>query len=167
VICWQLIEVAMHNPILSGLKERRQQAAQRIERAQEAARRIDQELMAASNEFKLWTTAIEFELRRSENQQILELENPAQGYTVTREEWKSNTIQVNRTKLVYDSIRSHPGMTTDDLWSAVQQAFDSKEYLYSVTKRLRDRKLIELRDDGFHALQTQNGAGPQMEEESV
>ena len=52
----------------------------------------------------------------------------------------------NKTQLIREALEQNPGMTPADTWKAVRGKIKSRNYVYSVLKRLKDRKqLIERR----------------------
>lgn len=52
--------------------------------------------------------------------------------------------EINKTKLIRDALRQHPGATPSDLFESVK-AHVGRAYLYSVLKRLRDNEEVIFR----------------------
>jgi hypothetical protein len=48
----------------------------------------------------------------------------------------------NKTQLVRDALALHPGLTPAQVWGAVKTRITRRTYVYSVLKRLKDRKQI-------------------------
>lgn len=48
----------------------------------------------------------------------------------------------NKTQLIRDALALHPGLTPAQLWGAVKTRITRRTYVYSVLKRLKDRKQI-------------------------
>jgi hypothetical protein len=104
----------------------------------------------------VWNGALQIELREAaaaqEDQVVAELGEPKPSFKVSiLEQEEESAERVNRTALVRDQLRAHPsGMTTADLWKALQGSISNRAYLYSITKRLRDKKEIALRRGKFY-----------------
>ena len=50
------------------------------------------------------------------------------------------TEETNKTEMVREVLRSHPsGMTGGELWAAIQDKFQYRQYVYSILKRLKDK----------------------------
>ncbi len=49
---------------------------------------------------------------------------------------------LNKTQLIRDSLSANRGMTPADTWKVVRGQIKSRNYVYSVLKRLKDRKQI-------------------------
>lgn len=48
----------------------------------------------------------------------------------------------NKTQLVRDALALHPGLTPAQVWGAVKTRISRRTYVYSVLKRLKDRRQI-------------------------
>ena len=48
----------------------------------------------------------------------------------------------NKTQLIRDALALHPGLTPAQVWGAVKTRITRRTYVYSVLKRLKDRKQI-------------------------
>jgi hypothetical protein len=48
----------------------------------------------------------------------------------------------NKTQVVRDALALHPGLTPAQVWGAVKNQISRRTYVYSVLKRLKDRKQI-------------------------
>ena len=48
----------------------------------------------------------------------------------------------NKTQIVRDALALHPGLTPAQVWGAVKNQISRRPYVYSVLKRLKDRKQI-------------------------
>jgi hypothetical protein len=71
------------------------------------------------------------------------------------------TPEVNKTQVIREALGQHPGMTPADTWKAVRGQIRSRNYVYSVLKRLKDRKQIIERRGKYYLPAT-----PKTEEES-
>jgi hypothetical protein len=50
--------------------------------------------------------------------------------------------ELNKTELVRSALAEHPGLTPAQLWGALRNQMGRRNYLYSILKRLKDRKQI-------------------------
>jgi len=48
----------------------------------------------------------------------------------------------NKTQLVRDALALHPGLSPAQVWGAVKTRIGNRTYVYSILKRLKDRKQI-------------------------
>jgi hypothetical protein len=146
----------MSNSVLEHLRERVEDARKRLLDAQQAIQFLQQKLAAANAEYNAWHTVFQLEQQRvaaaaeNHDQLVIELEGPEYIIETVPLPAEDAGEQVNRTDLVRDQIRAHPGVTTADLWSALQGSIGNRAYLYSITKRLRDRKEIVMRRGKFY-----------------
>lgn len=81
---------------------------------------------------------------------------PAAVEKVAEHEHDEESDPVNKTEIVRELLRSHTnGITPADLWKGfqIQAPGTSRQYLYSVLKRLRDREYVCVRR-GKYVLKT-------------
>jgi hypothetical protein len=58
-------------------------------------------------------------------------------------------VEINKTNLIRDAIRQHPGASPADLWDAVKEQV-SRTYLYSVLKRLKENDEVMVRRKRYY-----------------
>lgn len=56
----------------------------------------------------------------------------------------------NKTQLIRDALALHPGLTPAQVWGAVKTRITRRTYVYSVLKRLKDRKQIVVRRGKYY-----------------
>lgn len=71
----------------------------------------------------------------------------AAGKVLERPEAKPEDI--NKTDLIRDAIRQHPGASPADLWDSVKEQV-SRAYLYSVLKRLKENEEVIVRRKKYY-----------------
>jgi hypothetical protein len=139
--------------ILEELKVRLLSTQKRLTDAQQAFTAAQSELQAAQMEFNVWNTAYNLENREetarlasaSKNQISMDLPE-----VQSQEEPHPNVEEqtTNKTELVREILRQHPaGINPADLWREFQgrASGTSRQYLYSVLKRLRDKEYVATR----------------------
>lgn len=145
--------------MLEELKSRQATAQARQAAAQTRWVAAQAELNAATGELNIWNNAVAIETREEvaraaeaakdqipmtlqpEFETALEPESPEVQRQVEEEE-----ESVNKTEFVRDLLRQNPGgMTPKAIWIAFHQQAPkaSRNYLYSILKRLRDKKQVE------------------------
>ena len=145
--------------MLEELKSRQATAQARQAAAQTRWLAAQAELNAATGELNIWNNAVAIETREeaarvaeSAKDQISmtlqpdfeaapEPESPESQSQIEEED-----ESVNKTELVRELLRQNPGgMTPRVIWTAFHQQAPkaSRNYLYSVLKRLRDKKQVE------------------------
>ena len=105
----------------------------------EATRRYQQaqvEFQAATAEVTGYQKVIELETRRELARAATA--PPTELITQTTEP----QTETNKTQIVKDALALHPGLTPAQLWGAVKNDIGKRTYVYSVLKRLKDRKQI-------------------------
>lgn len=66
---------------------------------------------------------------------------PVPNIPPTQPSANGNRIESNKTQAVRDLLRQHPaGMTPAEIWEQLETQLSTRAYLYSVLKRLRDKK---------------------------
>ena len=150
---------------LEMLKARFADAQQRLQVATANLQKAQLEHQAVMQEFGSWQNAIAVESRREQQQQILPAPpaQPAKAVTViatapivSQQSWGSspaavapvlqtppaNESEVNKADLIRGVLRQHPnGITPADVWREVREQV-GRAYVYSVLKRLKDRKQV-------------------------
>jgi hypothetical protein len=127
---------------MSDLLERLKEGlAEAQKRQAEVGRRfqiVQLEFQAANAELVGYQKVLELETRR-------ELEKaaaaPAEG-PATKAEQQAEAVEINKTQLVKDALADHPGLTPAQLYGALKHQMPRRNYLYSVLKRLKDRKQV-------------------------
>jgi cell pole-organizing protein PopZ len=145
--------------ILEELKARVAAAQARHAAANQKFQATQAELQAAAGEFNIWNNALNIETREeaaraaeaAKDQIPITLEaaveealapDPVSEQPIVLEDEEP----VNKTNLVRDLLRANPtGLTVATIWTEFHQQAPkaSRNYLYSVLKRLRDKKQIE------------------------
>ena len=151
----------MPTTILEELKARQAQALARQAAAQAAWQAAQVEMNAANAELGIWNSAVAIETReeaaraaaaakdqipmglQANMEAAMEPESPQAELEPEPEE---ESEQFNKTEYVRDLLRANPGgLTIATIWTAFHQQAPkaSRNYLYSVLKRLRDKKQVE------------------------
>ncbi len=143
--------------ILEELKIRLAAAQARHANAQARLQATQGEFNAATQNLNVWANAVNIEAaeeaaRASEaakDQMPINLQMPTSSVAEAAANEDSSTDEepINKTEFVRDLIRVSQGITSDAIWKAFHQAAPngSKNYLYSVLKRLRDKDEISQR----------------------
>jgi hypothetical protein len=157
-----------HTALLEELRIRHQDAQVKAQETQQAFQvaqaaqakaqadfqKAQQAFAIAQQQFHGWSTAYntlmaeETARRQAAQQEQLQLPNaeaaPAATTAVQPESIQSSE-QTNKTDVIRELLREHPGgLTPTEIWSHVQGQFKYRAYLYSVLKRLRDREELRL-----------------------
>ena len=148
--------------ILEELKSRLATAQARQALAQQRWQAAQAEINAANGEVNIWNNALAVETRdeavrvaeaakndvpaavQTSFEAVMESEQPETPVTESQPDEEDE--QVNKTELVRDLLRENPtGMTPAAIWTAFHQQAPkaSRNYMYSVLKRLRDKKQVE------------------------
>jgi hypothetical protein len=145
--------------VLDGLKERLEAAKSRLQKAQAVHAAATVELNAAIQNHNVWNLAVQLETTAAttEDQTSASVPVPevatqgAAADSAATASADSTEESINRTELVREQLRVHPnGMTTAELWSALKGPINNRAYLYSITKRLRDKAEITQRRGKFY-----------------
>ena len=143
--------------ILEELKVRLAAAQARHLAAQQKFQAAQTELNAAAADFNVWNNAVNVEAREeaaraseaAKNQIPIILEPESQpASTEPAPSSEEGEEPINKTKLVRDLLlQNHGGMTPAAIWDAFHQQVPgaSRNYLYSVLKRLRDKEEVTQR----------------------
>jgi len=147
--------------ILDSLKERLELAKARLLTAQERYQAAGAELQSATNDYNIWSAAINVEMREEEKRLAVSHEkqistnlaesesHPIDVSSITIEdnsESPSAGNGVSKTDLVREMLRKHAaGITAAGLWTELQDRISSRAYLYSILKRLRDKDEVFIR----------------------
>jgi hypothetical protein len=150
---------------LETLKLRLADAHQRLQLAQVNLGRSQQEHAAVMAEFTSWQNAVNVETRKEQltaaqaaatatstkpNQSApiapqLPAPTSAPAPVSTTPDAHTNGSDVSKANLIREVLRQHPnGITPADVWKAVRDQV-GRPYVYSVLKRLKDRKQVLLR----------------------
>ena len=148
---------------LETLKARMADAQQRLQVSQNTLVKAQAEHNAVMAEFSSWQNAVSVETRKEQgltglppNPPVNPLANRPQTHVVFRTQpmvqpvpdaasvavpESASGVEVNKTDLIREVLRQHPnGMSPADVWKQVKQHQISRAYVYSVLKRLKDRK---------------------------
>lgn len=136
---------------MSDLIERLKEGLAEVQKRQaEIGKRwqvVNGEWAAVNAELNGYVKVIELETRRELEQAAIapQIEGPASRAEQLAEQ------DSNKTQLVRDALAEHPGgLTPAQLWGAVKHQIKRRNYVYSVLKRLKDRKqVIERRGKYF------------------
>lgn len=127
---------------MSDLLERLKEGLAEAQKKQaEVARRfqaVQAEFQIVNAELTGYQKVLELETRR-------ELEKaaatPQSEGPATQAEQRTEQ-ETNKTQLVKDALAEHPGLTPAQLYGALKNQMPRRNYLYSVLKRLKDRKQV-------------------------
>jgi len=147
--------------MLEELKARSMAAANRLVAAQARLALAQQEVQSAQLEVNVWGNAVNIEAREeaaraaeaARNQIPITLGPAVEATDVEAEapadvQPEEGEEPVNKTQLVRDLLlQNHSGMTPAAIWSAFHEQAPnaSRNYLYSVLKRLRDNEEVTQR----------------------
>jgi hypothetical protein len=141
--------------ILEELKLRLAAAQARHLAAQQKHQAATAELNAATVDFNVWNSAVSVETREeaarvaeaAKNQLPMALiEEPSPLEPTQTENQEEEDEPVNKTEFIRELLRqNHAGMTPAAIWAAfhAQAPKASRQYMYSVLKRLRDKKEVD------------------------
>ena len=124
---------------LEQLKIEMADAQKRMTDAQQEFQRAQVVFQAAAQEFQSYQNIV---LARTKKEQEGSTLGAGKGATVPAALplQQNENDDVNKTDLVRDLLRQHPGgMTGGELWSAVKTKFPHRQYVYSVLKRLKKK----------------------------
>lgn len=121
-----------------GLGEAQKRQAEVAKRLQS----VQGEWASACAEVNGYVKVIELETRREMEKAATE--TPAENSSVAQsnESSENDGDTVNKTQVVRDALEAHPGLTPAQLWGAVKTSIPKRTYVYSVLKRLKDRKQV-------------------------
>jgi hypothetical protein len=136
---------------LEMLKTRLADAQTRLQLAQVALQKATIEHQAVMQEFSSWQNAVNVESRREMQDQVTQQPQPlarAVPVNVVTQPLASSTHihhaavspEINKSNLIREVLRQHPnGVSPADVWKEVRDHV-GRAYVYSVLKRLKDRK---------------------------
>lgn len=124
--------------VIDRLKEGLAEAQKRHAEVAKRWQMVQAEWTAVNTEVSGYQKVIELETRR-------ELERAAvapqsQG-PATRAEQQLEQ-ETNKTQVVRNALAEHPGLTPAQIWGAVKGQINRRTYVYSILKRLKDRKQV-------------------------
>src|SRR5438270_2411404 len=133
---------------LETLKARLIESTKKMQDAQQRAAIAQSEYQTATQECAGWQKAFEAETRReqqSASKTIVVVDS--KKFTIEpAPQLPSDAPEPNKTDLIREVLRQHPaGVTPPDLWKALSGKIVHRPYLYSVLKRLRDKKEVAVR----------------------
>jgi len=135
---------------LEMLKARLADAQQRLQVAQAALQKAQLEHNAVMQEFGSWQNAVAVETRREQNSAqatvriVVGASPPAAARVIASTPAMPSVVpsDINKAELIRDVLRQYPnGITPADLWREVRDQV-GRAYVYSVLKRLKDRKQV-------------------------
>jgi hypothetical protein len=99
---------------------------------------VQGEWAAVNAEVNGYLKVIELETRRELEQAAVapQIEGPSTEADQQAEQ------DSNKTQLIRDALAEHPGLTPAQVWGAVKNQVGRRNYVYSVLKRLKDRKQV-------------------------
>lgn len=138
---------------LDQLKAHLIPAQKRVEETQQKAQAAQAEFQVAVQEFNSLQLLVNLHAAREQKT------TPP----TTRPQAAIQNPEANKTRLVLDLIRQHPGgIKPTEIWKNVGPQLGRRQYLYSVLKRLKDREEISERQGKYMAKITeQREATPQ------
>jgi hypothetical protein len=153
---------------LETLKARLADAQQRLQVAQTALQKAQVEQQAVMQEYASWQNAVAVETRREQQQNtptlppapsvqtshvisVVATPRPlpqAQHSSVA----SADVPEINKSHLIRSVLRQHPnGITPADVWREVKDQV-GRAYVYSVLKRLKDKKQASERRGKYYLL---------------
>jgi hypothetical protein len=153
---------------LEQLKARLADSQQRLQSAQQALVKAQNEHQAVMQEYSSWQNAVSVETRREEATKHISAVTTVEitpriisaGLSLPKphvpaQEPKAES-DVNKTTLIREVLRQNPnGITPANLWRAVKDRI-ARPYVYSVLKRLKDRKQVTERRGKYFLLVVAN-----------
>lgn len=143
------------NDFIETLKVRQQEAQKRLQMAQQRLALAQAENNAATQEYNSWNFALAIEMQKVQREAVaaeaakqVGPPAPARGLnnwpvTSTATATPTPAPEINKTGLVRDALRQNPaGMTPNEIWKQLKTQINDHAYIYSVLKRLRDRKEV-------------------------
>ncbi|MGB7845524.1 MAG: hypothetical protein WBL63_07905 [Candidatus Acidiferrum sp.] len=134
------------NQFIETLKTRVEEAQRRLQVTTANFQAAQVEHQAAVQAYNSWNTAYQEELRKEqsgqgEGQNTAVIPSPQTTLSVVvRNQTRTDRLEVNKTEIVRDILRGHPGgMSASDLWRSVNTQIAHRPYLYSILKRLNDK----------------------------
>jgi hypothetical protein len=135
---------------LDILRARLADAQQRLQIAQANLVRVQTEHQAVMQEYGSWQNAVAVETRREAQEQaqiqaserVLAGGSPPTPVPHLAVPLVAPGSEINKVHLIRDVLRQHPnGITPADVWREVKDHV-GRAYVYSVLKRLKDRKQV-------------------------
>ena len=143
----------------TGMQEaqkRMQEAQHAFAEAQEALAEAQSDFQNASQEFNSWKHVFEAETNRLQGAHATpRTPTPAVAMEDNEPVAESNEAnsEINKTELVREILRQHPGIMPGDIWKELEpQIADHRythAYLYSVLKRLKDNDELMKRNGRY------------------
>jgi hypothetical protein len=124
--------------LIDHLKEGLAEAIKRHAEVTKRFQAAQAEWQAANAEVNGYQKVIELETRR-------ELEKAAASPHMSEPATKQTEQaerEVNKTQLVKEALAEHPGLTPAQLWGALKDQMTRRNYVYSILKRLKDKKQV-------------------------
>jgi len=124
--------------MIERLKEGLTDAQKRQAEALKRFQLIQVEYNTVTAEVNGYQKVIELETRRELERAAVapQIEGPISEAELQAEQ------DSNKTQLVREALALHPGLTPAQIWGAVKTRIGRRTYVYSVLKRLKDRKQI-------------------------
>lgn len=148
------------NEFIEKLKVRQQDAQRRMQAAQQQLAVAQAAFQAASQEFNSWNYAVAVEMQKAQQEAAAAQHAGTaaeQHQPVTESASINNMPEVNKTELVRAVLRQHAnGITPVEIAKELKNQVDSA-YIYSVLKRLKDRKQVT-KKRGKYCLQQHQSA---------
>jgi hypothetical protein len=133
---------------LDELKSRQMDAHRKFQISQQKLQQAQSEHQAIVVELTSWQNAVAAETRREQQESAASDASAVAGTdrptltTQPTDQSESNHQEINKTGVIRDALRQHPaGIRPVELWKELKGQID-RGYLYSVLKRLKDRKQV-------------------------
>lgn len=139
---------------LERLKADLVEAQKRLTGAQQKMQSFQAEFQAAHADVQSFTRAVETVARREQQEEAEKLqarsgEPKSLDADVPLASGSADGHEVNKTDLIRDAIRLHPGASPADLYDSVKDQV-SRTYLYSVLKRLKEHDEVMVRRKKYY-----------------
>ena len=139
-----------------GLAKAQQKQAEVLKQFQA----VQAEYQAATQEVVGYQKVLENETRiEQQNSTLSEMAKDAVKMTDGIEREAHPPEQINKTQIIRDALGQRHGMNPTDVWNAVRGQIKGRTYVYSVLKRLKDRKQVIERRGKYYLPATAKAEG--------
>jgi hypothetical protein len=126
------------NNLIDRLKEGLADAQKRQAEVQKRFVAMQSEFQTVTAEVNGYQKVLELETRKElERAASIPFPEPSASDAID-----SSDLKTSKTQLVKDTLAEHPGLTPAQLWGALKNEVGRRNYVYSVLKRLKDRKQV-------------------------
>jgi hypothetical protein len=130
------------NDFLENCKARLLEAQKRLQESQQELQAAQIKFQTANQEVASFQYMIAFETRKEQERSGFPM-GPATPNAAQPQ--SSRVTEINKTDLVRQTLQRHAGMTSLELWTELKSQISSRNYLYSILKRLRDNDEVTVK----------------------